>query len=146
MKIELKKVKGHQGSDSYCFTADLYVDGVKSGTVRDDGNGGCIMFSDWTMAQRLTAYGAGLPEIPFGDGMEGTFKKDADWMVMEALDKYEENKFLKNRCKTKTLWKSKEQPPNDWHVSTEPYSKEFADRIRRELGENLVEIANERFL
>lgn len=43
MKLQLKKIKIYDelSEETICFTAELYADGKKVATVRNDGCGGC---------------------------------------------------------------------------------------------------------
>ncbi len=46
MKIELKRIEHSErmSEETECFTADLWVDGVKIGTISNHGTGGCDDF------------------------------------------------------------------------------------------------------
>ena len=145
MKIELRKVKGHDGPDSFCFVADLYVDGKKQCQVSDDGHGGSIHFDDLRVCDQLNIYANSLPEISFGDGMDGTFKQDADWLVRDALDTYLENKQLKKACTKKTLFRLVGDEAGNWYTIKEPYSPSVESYIKKTYGNKLEEIANDRF-
>ncbi len=39
MKLEIKSLKSMQGHDCLAFSLNLYIDGKRSMTVRNDGNG-----------------------------------------------------------------------------------------------------------
>jgi hypothetical protein len=64
MKIELRKFKMLKGlsQETLCFTADVYIDGVKAGEVSNEGHGGPHSFSPHALADRLRAYASSLPE------------------------------------------------------------------------------------
>jgi hypothetical protein len=46
MKIELKKIKFYEdmSKETFCFTAQIYINGKNSGTASNDGRGGCIEY------------------------------------------------------------------------------------------------------
>lgn len=46
MKIEIRGIKysGFASQETNCIEATVYIDGVRSGTVRNDGHGGCNYF------------------------------------------------------------------------------------------------------
>lgn len=50
MKIELKKIDLNEemSEESYCFSADIYINGIKSGVARNHGHGGptsCVSYN-----------------------------------------------------------------------------------------------------
>ncbi len=71
MKIELKNVHyaAFASEETSCYSASLYVDGTKIGTVSNDGHGGCDSFHGDQAAYRAAdAWCRGnLPKIVFGD-------------------------------------------------------------------------------
>lgn len=55
-KVEVKSVRFHEGHEGQGVNADVYINGVKTYHVLDDGNGGCLMIN-------LLAYGSKNPEL-----------------------------------------------------------------------------------
>jgi hypothetical protein len=108
MKVELKNLEGHDGHDSFCFRATLYVDGVKSGDVTNDGNGGCHMFDDWNVAKKLNEYAKTLPKNKFPAELGGgEYEQSADSLVDDAIDAYfkaKDEKKFKKALETMTLF------------------------------------------
>lgn len=53
--LELRKVKIHRdmSEETIAFSADLYVKGVKSGRVSNEGQGGPNRFTDWKVEQEI---------------------------------------------------------------------------------------------
>lgn len=65
MKVELRNVKhaAFASEETYCFEATVYIDGVKAGSVSNDGQGGAHRWSPWALEQRLDEYAATLPSV-----------------------------------------------------------------------------------
>lgn len=72
MKIELKSIKHSKfaSEETECYTASLYVDGKKIGTVKNAGHGGCDEFIGDQAKYRETDdwCKANLPKWTLGDG------------------------------------------------------------------------------
>ena len=126
MKIELKGIKGHQGHDSFCFTATLMVDGKKRGQVSDDGNGGALFFSDFAAQKEINEYGATLPQKNFpAEWGGGSYRQDADTLVGDLLEDYQEQRRLKALCKKKTVFSTGECRPGDYLTINEKFSPQM---------------------
>ena len=92
MKIELKKIKLHKGlsEETPAYTADVYVDGVLFCHVSNQGHGGCDMehppkgMTNAELQGRLQLLNAKIaeefPEVPYGHGMEGSFKQTLEYI------------------------------------------------------------------
>lgn len=78
MKITLKKFSFNAAlsEETYCFSADLYIDGKKRGCVSNRGHGEQTRFSDYDAQKQLDAYGASLPPHPLH-----SFTRDGAFMV-----------------------------------------------------------------
>lgn len=67
MKIELRNIKyaAFASQETSCFQASLYLDGIKAGTVENDGHGGCdnVHIHPQSLADKLDAYLATLPAV-----------------------------------------------------------------------------------
>jgi len=55
MNIEIKNIKfiASMTRETHCFSASLYQDGVKIGTVKNDGHGGCNQYSDYKSVDKI---------------------------------------------------------------------------------------------
>ena len=71
MKIEIKNIKisDHLSEETNAFTADIYVDGVKTGYARNDGRGGCTDYNrcegKMELLKKAEAYCLTLPPIKY---------------------------------------------------------------------------------
>lgn len=65
MKIELKNIKysARLSKDSLCYSASVWVDGVRRGTVENDGRGGADLVLPFDLHRELAAHAATLPHV-----------------------------------------------------------------------------------
>ena len=155
MKLTLKNVKTNttMSEETLCFSATVYVDNHKIGTVVNRGHGGPNEYQwtdpmkghvleDWAEKQVIVTEDPANPD----KAMFVTFEK-LDWKIGEAFDAYEETQWLKRQCKTKTLFKLKDQEnPDEWWVIKAPFCELAKHKLQQMYGGNLGEIANERFV
>ena len=152
MKLTLKNVKIHNdmSEETLCFSATIYIDDKKAGHVSNRGTGGSHEF-DWDSRDIGSAYEEWLEKqiIPFTtyDGKLTTL--DSIWekletKVDEALEEFENTRWLKSQCKKKTLFKLKDQEdPDAWWVIKAPFCELAKAKLKKMYGNNLGEIANE---
>ena len=108
MKIELKKLKVFESGsqETYCFTAELWVDGRYQGSVRNDGQGGSHIISPPSLEAQINEWGKTLPprKIP---GIDDPVHQDAESLINDIVSAYVAKKELqqllrKNIIFTKT--------------------------------------------
>lgn len=87
MKIELRNVKhsAFASRETDCFQATVYVDGVKKGTVENDGWGGPNSYHPTSLWQELDAYAKSLPKYEWKGSM---LSHSADGLIGEAFDNF----------------------------------------------------------
>lgn len=116
MKITLKNIKhsAFASQETECFEATVFIDGVKAGTVENDGRGGCHMMHPYEMEQRLNAYGASLPPIvdedlkdPQDPTKPFSYKQDAESLITDALSNELAAKRLRTLLKNKLVFLDK---------------------------------------
>jgi hypothetical protein len=103
MNIELKNVTYSKAlsQETSAYTADIWVDGKKRGTVRNQGQGGCDDIYPRELARDLAVHAATLPPTD----CYGTMLKPSVEMVLgELLEKYLAAKELKRIFKKKCLF------------------------------------------
>ncbi len=105
MKIELKKIayNARLSQETSAYAADVWIDGVKRGTVQNAGHGGPDMIQPYTLAAEINAYGKTLPPVDF-QGMSLTV--DAEMLFGDILQTHLATKDLTRALKTKTLFLS----------------------------------------
>mgnify|MGYP001185901096 CR=1 FL=1 len=146
MNIELKNIKysAFASQETNCFSASIYIDGHKRGTVENSGHGGCDNITPWQLGKEIEEYAKTLPSEEF----EGhTLPESADTLIGGLLNKWLEDRDLKRLCKKNVLFRK----PTETYKAGEyctlkgTYSIDAARFLRGKYGEK-VEIVNERFL
>lgn len=103
MKIELRKVAHYprMSQETEAFNADVYVNGVKRGTVENDGHGGPNMIHPHTLEAEIEAYAKTLPP----DVSEyGELPYSADFLISTILEEHLLQKELTRRLKKNTIF------------------------------------------
>lgn len=146
MHCELKNVSinARLSEETTCFTADLWIDGVKAASVSNRGTGGSndYCFADRALEARFTAYCESLPPVQFsGDSLP----MDADLFIGELLGDWEERRAMKRLCRKSTLFRLKDQTygRGEWLSIKTPFSPAMRAKLVEQHGDNLAEIANE---
>ena len=116
MKIELRRVTHNErlSEETSCFAADIYIDGVKVGDVKNDGHGGPDHIHPHALAARLEAYAKTLPKIDCSDmyspeqavklsDADRYMESSADIVISDLLNAYLAEKRLKRMVKTKLV-------------------------------------------
>lgn len=111
MKIELRNIKraAFASEETDCFTATVYIDGVRAGEVSNDGHGGCNRYHPRSLEERLTAHAKTLPMVVSdtlkdGNGQPFTYQPDADAVIGDLLSAHMAEKDLKRALKSRLLW------------------------------------------
>jgi hypothetical protein len=148
MKVELKNVKIHpdMSAETTCFSASVYIDGKKSGTVENRGCGGSHFYY-FDSHEVRKAFQVFCNEQP----CEFDFEKD-DQYISDLLTRWDTDRWLKRQCKTKIVFKVEGDGEFDWHMLKKkdhplviaPY-KHFLKIVGEKWNKKITEIANERF-
>jgi hypothetical protein len=101
--IELRKIKyaAHASEETHCFSADIYVDGLKAGTARNEGRGGPTHILPNALREALDAYGATLPRVisPIPDDKDPSgffsYPQRGETLIDELMSEY----FLEREVK-----------------------------------------------
>lgn len=110
MKIELKNVKyaAFNSEETHCFSATLFIDGVKAGTVRNEGHGGSDDFHPWELEKRIDEYAKTLPPIDCTTfGGQGTMSSSASILIGDLMNEWLVTRDLKRRIAKKMLFTKK---------------------------------------
>lgn len=116
-KIELKKVKVFEpmSQETYCFTAEVWIDGKKRATVSNEGFGGPNLMSPYEVEKELDEYGKTLPPIvdneirdPKDPSKMFSMSQDAETLIGDLITDYLLSKDLKKALKKKVLFTKKE--------------------------------------
>jgi hypothetical protein len=103
MKIELKRITYNKrlSQETSAYAADIWVDGVKRGTVQNDGHGGPDMIHPWELGKEIDAYAKTLPQIEIYGTMMST---SAEIIFGDLLNAHLVESDLKRGMKTKTFF------------------------------------------
>ncbi len=102
-RVELKGVKyaAFASQETSCFTATVYIDGKKEGSVENDGHGGCNLYHPHTLLDKINAIAVTLPDV---EGFGSTFKQDADILVGDLLNAVLEERQMKRLTKRQGVY------------------------------------------
>jgi hypothetical protein len=104
MKIELRKMKSapSMSQETNAFTAEVWVDGVRRGTARNDGHGGPNHVEPASLALEIEAHARTLPpvKVPWG---RGELEMCGDLLLGRMVQRALEGKRLERMLKTKTV-------------------------------------------
>lgn len=150
MKIELKNVKhaAFASEETNCFSATVYVDGVKAGTVSNDGHGGPDRLEPRALAEKINAYAATLPPSDvsdmYDDGQVHTMPQCAETLIGEILNNCLERKELKRLCARKVLFRKPGEiyQKGEYNTLNCRFSPQAKQQLVAKYGEK-VEIMNE---
>ncbi len=150
----------------------LYKDGKNLGLCTDEGNGGDTDFRESRQDGFKTVFDfvKTLPQYKFGDMWKDRFGEELDesswmyedrakmtsWTVFELadlmLEQAEEEKQLRQKCKTKILVRYEGDPPEDFRVFNAKWPKdtwgqlEIMSRLAKQVQPQvIVEFINRRF-
>lgn len=147
---QVKNVKTFQGMEGGGFNCTLYRDGKKQAVVVDDATGGPFWF-DWVAKEAERSFKSYCQSLPKWGKEYGHEEDDLDVTpdiaVSELIERYEEEKRLRRRCKTKILLRRAVDPglaEGEWRTLNRPFTKEQVALIRKHYGEDVV-ICNFRF-
>ena len=100
MKVELKSIKIHDdlSEETCCFTATVYLDGKRAGTVENTGKGGENFYS-WKDRVKGEAFIKWAATLPPCESHYGPLTMDADLYISELIEKGETAKLVKRYTK-----------------------------------------------
>lgn len=122
MKIELKKItyNARLSDETACFSADVWIDGVKRGTVSNHGTGGPDEVHPRALADEIDAY---AKTLPMREAYGHTFAQTHETIFGQLLDRYLMAKQLKRWMARSTvfvqdqkLWKGSPKPGTEARV------------------------------
>lgn len=153
MELTLKSVSINKqmSEETTCFSATVYINGKRAGVTHNRGCGGptVVDWSNWDLREDYMAWLekqtvlADDPTDPEKTMIVDQWYK-LEWKVGEALDDFQEKQWLKRQCKTKTLFKLKDQEkPDEWWVIKAPFCELAKHKLQQMYGDNLGVIANE---
>ncbi len=114
MRIELKNVKYAKfaSEETHCFQATVYLNGVKSGVVSNDGHGGANMYDPWSLEEKLEAYAKTLPleDAGFPDPHDPSkpcmMQPNAEIIIGNLMNEFLARRDFDRDIKKRVLWLS----------------------------------------
>ena len=96
MKIELRRISHNQrlSQETNAYAADVYIDGKKAGTARNDGHGGSDFIEPRELQTKLDEYGKTLHPVE-AYGMSLT--QNAETLLGDLLEKHLSEKEYRRR-------------------------------------------------
>lgn len=103
MKIELKRISYNKrlSQETSAYAADIWIDGVKRGSVQNDGHGGPDMIHPWELAKEIDAHAKTLPQVEVYGTM---LDMNAEMIFGDLLNEHLASEELKRGMKTKTFF------------------------------------------
>jgi len=118
--IELKNIKhtAWASEETHCYQATLYVDGVKWGTVSNQGHGGCDDFYGETRSDEDIEHLNGRIRDTYEPyEYEGyTLKKDLDMVCADLVNQWLRDKDFNRAIKSKVLF-TKPDTQGIWQIT-----------------------------
>ena len=130
MKLSLKDVRIHRdmSRETECFSATIYVDGGKAGTVCNKGHGGCHLYNwdDRELSDKVEDWAKTQPtKYDF---------EQLDQIIDDLLYREEVLKQLRNWTREKTAFRLKGDAKGSWRLVALPYSPKVEEDIRAKYG------------
>lgn len=148
MKVELKNVKIAEflSEETTAFTATLYIDGKRTGMVRNDGRGGNNHVTPWAGVgwepiRAFQSWAATLPPLVIDD--LGELPMNDDLYISELLSKHQEEKEIRGWCRTKIVLKHKDSEPDAFEAIKSKYHPANLEALQALYPD--YEIVNARF-
>lgn len=143
--IELKNVKiaKHLSEETTAFTASVWLNGLRVGTARNDGRGGP---SELQVGERHNDVVNACVAHPEAAGVaDDCYRRGraVDVVIGALVEAVAHTRYLKRRCRTKTLVITKDLEPGLFLEFNLAYSFRTAAQIRERY--DVVEIINERW-
>ena len=124
MNIELKNIKyaSFASHETKCYSASIYVDGKKAGTVDNQGYGGAdnIHWNDSVFGQSVEDWAASQPKIKTEYG-EMTY--DLELLFGQLVDQWLLSKDLTRNLKKGLLVRDSDTKEGSWRIFTSALSQ-----------------------
>jgi hypothetical protein len=148
MKVELKNVKINKqlSDETVCFSADLWLDGMKAGTASNRGHGGNneVHIQDRALFNAFNQFCLSQPAIPPSSSFNYELKMDMDLFISELVADHQERQAFKRRKNT-TFFRLKNETyqKGEWRTVNAPYSPAVAQYLTTQYGDKLGEVAGQ---
>ena len=124
MRIELKNIQhaAFASQETACFTATVYLDGKRAGTVSNTGTGGGHCYDTRALESALGDHARTLPPRPIDerDPSQGTYQPDADTLIDDLEVQCEPKRHMQLWHDLQTLY-STDLPALPLFFRADPY-------------------------
>jgi len=146
-KYSVKNLKTFRGMEGTGVNSSLYENNKKVCDVDDDGNGGCLDFSDYSVEEKLEKELKKVGKVKYDETDTMTFTYDAEMFLNELIDRALEDKQYKTKCKMKTLVVTTDCKRGQHLEFKIPFNTITSRKLlEMKYGGKLVEIINERYI
>lgn len=133
--------------ETLCCHATLYRDGKKIGIIQNQGFGGPTDFDgDRDELNILIAHVATLPHHICSWDENETFPITVDHFLSTMTEDAEELKWVKNQCRSKTLFRLVGDDENSWRTFNCKFDQKIHDHITTKYAGRIEEILNLRLV
>ena len=141
-RINLKNVKTLVAArDGYPWSATVYWDNKKVGTVMDYAMGGDLDINI------PSAIASEMREYVSAEGTDSEYGDPLDIVFAEIADEYETEKQLKKWCRNKIVIRLKKHGEGEFITISKKYNSATHNQLLvQKYGDSLEEIVNERFV
>lgn len=138
----VKNVKSFRGEDGMGFSGTLYKGKKRIAYVVDYACGGEYRY-DFFDANEEKEFDRYCKSLPIIKNEYGEFPRSWDSVVAEIVNKYEEDKYYRAKCKNHWVVKFEGDKPEEYHK----WKKEMYRRsvIEKHFGDKIVEFINDRY-
>ena len=146
-KYTVKKVRTFMGREGHGFNAELLCDGVPVAFVINEANGGMVRFQWYKEPAQRHADISALNDHLSGKSFtfkETTLEMDPDMFVSLLVDEYMTLLAMKRRCAKHTCYRLAGQGEGEYMSVPVVFCAEVAAMLRKQYGDKLVYIYNER--
>jgi len=124
------------------YTATIYRDGKKIGTVEEEGRGGCSDFEYNSEADEKAMKDYCVDVL----GMDKEYPENDSLFIETLVFDADLNKILKRRCKKKTLFSLKSKGDGEFFSLNMVFTEQIRKALIEKHGDDIGEFANDRFL
>jgi len=141
MSITLKAVKIHQdmSEETLCFSASLYWNGKKAGSVSNRGCGGSNdYYYETPQIRKEIREWIDVEPVFWNDGTECDFEK-LDCLIGQLVDEVDQKNWLKRQMRTKVLYRIKGDSEESYRtIKLKPHTRERIHKHIFDTYDNVV--------
>lgn len=148
--LQLKNIKSFPTRDGEAWSCTVYLNGKKLGGVDDAGHGGCLIIDfsadDQKAVVEVIKAAGYAPNLEFDGTVLVGPKNDygfLEWALADLSAAATVLKSFKRKAKKSLMLVLKGAEEGEYQQYNAPYTPEFADKVRAELGDKIDFIINE---